>query len=299
MIVSVNKEYRKSITEIGKRLKNQSFMFDADKISCFEFSLETDRICITGVSGNERFSITYQYSELKKCDVRSFGYIITFKDRRWIHLPVTSDEKSNEELIAIGFDFEKRYSKFRFTVSERPVLNYESDKDKKKKSIFVSFSVTDSPLCISLAVVVSLFLGTVFVSMKSDYVPIDISEAVSYSGAFSSYHTDSNDYLRIEFCDGSCHTVHYRCASSALRERLAAIARGDELNIAVNKNNGYIIEISHNGEIILDSTESQERMLSEATAFRWLGIAEYCLAGYLTVYLIRTVIRERRHKKQH
>ena len=103
MKIKIDGQYRENIDRLSRRLKKSVCLFDMDKTLELGFSLEEDHMRIWYSTQYETDIITYSYKSLKRCEVHTNGYLLIFKDKKFVFLPVTDDEENDMELLDIGF----------------------------------------------------------------------------------------------------------------------------------------------------------------------------------------------------
>ena len=119
-----------------------------------------------------------------------------------------------------------------------------------------------------IAGILAIVMGLFFIILQKDNKPIPRSEAVAYSGEFSEYDVWKN-YRTIEFED-----------------TMESLKKGTKLDILVNPNNDYVIEIVAGSREILNFDESQAALDSYDNGYIWLG-AFMCFCGlFLIVYAL-------------
>lgn len=297
MRIEIGKQYKESVKKIGKKLKTHTHLFDCDSTLMFGFELEVEdkQMRIWYSTENETKTIIYSYASLKRCEVCSNGYILTFSDKYFLYLPVTRNEKNNIELFDIGEVFNREYDGFHFVVTER--LSIPMDEGDGSKKIRVGFSLSDSPIAMIILALLSVIMATFFVTMKEDYAFVDSTVCDSYNGFFEEYDEDSKGYVELHFEDGEVLTVHQACGSEKFFERLETVEKGEKIYALINPNVDFVVEINTEDSEILNIEMAQNAMLREATGFMWLGIFVYCAAAFLIVYGLYKWIKERKQDR--
>ena len=296
MNVSVNRAYARRVAELGQKYRKYSPLFDCGNTHRFGFDLAEDGFSIWYETREGRQTVQYPEKELKRCEVRFDGYLLLFKDQHFLFLPVTGNADNDEYLLDLGEILKGTYDGFHFVVVERlQITDPENAGDKKKH---IGFALSDSPVVMVVMAVIAVLLATVFVSMKSDYAPVTAEECSVYSGVYQKCRVDSKNYIELDFEDGQMFVVHHACGSSELHDRLNAVAAGQMLDLRINPNVEYVVEIRAGDRLLLDMDTAQNAMLREANAFMWLGIAVYAMAVFLFVYGVYTWCKERKLSTQ-
>ena len=296
MNVSVTSAYARRVAELGQKYRKYTPLFDCGNTYRFGFDLEGDGFSIWYESQDGRQTVQYPDAGLKRCEVRFDGYLLLLKDQRFVFLPVTGNANNDEYLLFIGEVFKVTYDGFRFVVVERlQITDPKSPADKKKK---VGFELSDSPVAVIIVALLAVIMATFFIFMKVDFAPITAEECVSYAGVYQKYRVDGKDYIDLSFDDERVFVIHHACGSSELYEKLDAVMPGTQLELRINPNVEYVVEIRAGGRLILDMDTAQNAMLREANAFMWLGIAVYAMAAFLLVYAVYKLCKERKRRAQ-
>ena len=129
--------------------------------------------------------------------------------------------------------------------------------------------------------ILAIVMGLVFIIAHKDYKPIPRSEAVAYSGEFSEYDAWKN-YRTIVFEDGSEYDVYPHTLTQEFEDTMESLKKGTKLDILVNPNNDYVIEIVAGSREILNFDESQAALDSYDNGYIAID-AVVCFCG---VFLI-------------
>ncbi len=157
----------------------------------------------------------------------------------------------------------------------------------RKKDIMNSI-----PVVLGTAIV-AIALGLFFIFSQGANKPIQREEAVSYSGEFMKYDSSKN-YCGIHFKDGSYYNVYAHTETSDFRDTMKALDEGTKLDILVNPNNNYVVEIKTENEELLNFELSQQEIDAYDNGYVVLGIF-ICIMG---VALILYVIGSRNYKRK-
>ena len=295
MKFSIDVKYKENVTALSKKkLKKYQCIFDLNSTQKGGFELEESFMRVWYMIDGNITTHNYDYKKLKYCIVRSNGYVIIFKDKKYIFLPVTDNKKENNKLLEIGEYFHNNYTAFRFSVTQRLSLPEDSNKKSKKR---VGFDKADSPwIMIGMAIVAAL-MSIVFITMPRDYKSISREEAVSYEGQYDSYREGSKDYVYITLADETEYTIHQICVYGETLDSLDRLQKGEKLYVLVNPKTEYVVELKTESNEILNFEKSQADMQREAKWFMWLGIAIDIGGVYLLIYGIYQLIKERKEDK--
>lgn len=295
MKFSIDIKYRESIEALSKKkLKKYQCLFDINITQRAGFELEEEFMRIWYMVDGNTTTLKYEYNQLKHCVVFSNGYAIIFKDKKYVFLPVTNNEKSNNELMEIGMWFKNEYSAIRFIVHQRLRLPSDNHKNGKKR---VSFDKSDSPYALITIAILGALASIIFIKMPNDYKPIERENAVVYEGIYESYYTDSKDYIEITFKDEKEYTIHECLRSREVYDKLDTLSEGEKLYVLENPEIGYIIELRTDKEEIINFDTSQAKMLKNAKFFMWMGICVDIAGVFLLAYGIYQLIAERKEDK--
>ncbi len=318
MKIKVDAAYRDQVIRARKYAKKYTPLFDTAQAKEFDFSLTEEGMRVRYKTEYDTKTVTYAYEDLKCCEVRTFGCILRFRDKKFLLLPVTEDEDSNDELIDIGLDFKARYDGFHFVACERLCLPDGERKKSKRKSrprrarrgkkdtpVFeddyrsrrVALDEGSSPIRTIVLALVSFVMATVFVMMPSSYGKVAREEALPFEGVYERYVQDSKDYIELYFTDGSMQTIHECCALENVVDAVDALETGERLYLLIHPDNEFVIEVRTEKGELLNIDESQRKMQTNAKLFRGLGIFVYCGGAYLIGYAIWQMTAERRYER--
>lgn len=141
------------------------------------------------------------------------------------------------------------------------------------------------------AIAFGLFFGFY---LQKDNKPIPREEAVFFSGEFEEYETWDSKSRTICFKDGSYYEVYPYTEKQEFYDKMTALPKGTMLYLAINPNNGYVIEIKTETEELLNFDESQAALDSYDNFYTAIGIF-VCFAG---VFFIVDAFFLAKHKKK-
>ena len=169
----------------------------------------------------------------------------------------------------------KRKKKKQLTPEER----------RKKKRASREADPYDSPIFVSIVIVLSIIMGIVFLFSNHDNASITRDEAFYYEGGFDGFYSDSKyTELTLKEHDETFDIFTHTCSGEFL-DRMEKMTDGEQLKIAVNPNNGYVIEILSGDEEILNFESSQTDIYNYSKGYIWIGAIEILLAIGVAVYL--------------
>ncbi len=292
MKFSIDTKYRENIEALSKKkLKKYQSIFDLNVTQRGGFEFEEDSMRVWYMVDGNTTSVKYEYNQLKHAVVFSNGYAIIFKDKKYIFLPVTNNEKSNNELLEIGIILKNEYSAIRFITHQRLRLPSDNRKNGKKR---VNFDKSDSPYVIITMAVLMAVVSIIFIKMPNDYKIIERENARPYEGIYESYYTDSKDYIELSFKDEMKCDIHECLGSIDLYDKLDSLSSGEKLYVLENPETGFIIELKTDKEEIINFETSQAKMLKNAKFFMWMGIIADIGGVYLLIYGVYQFLKERK-----
>lgn len=157
---------------------------------------------------------------------------------------------------------------------------------------FMDSILASWPLSLLVAAL-TICLGLFFIFSQSDNKPIGREAAQEYSGTFERYDISDN-YKTIYLQDGESYSVYPHTETEEFRKSMESLAPGTELDISVNPNNGYVIELIAGGEELLNFELSQEAIDSYDNWYIALGIGACALGVFLIVYSLWKSIYEKK-----
>lgn len=157
--------------------------------------------------------------------------------------------------------------------------------------------LTDHPMAVLAVAIASICLGIFFIVFPKDNKPIPWEEAVFHSGEFAKYES-SDRYCTIYFRDGSCYSVYPHTESREFRDAMKALPEGTKLDIAVNPNNEYVVEVKTETGELLNFSLSQEEIYSYSNGYIAIGCIACACGVFLLLYVIASTIYKRKEKKR-
>ncbi len=157
-------------------------------------------------------------------------------------------------------------------------------KSNNNRNDYDSFLLS-TPVVIVMSII-SVIMGIVFIVSQSDNEPISRYEALEYAGTFEKYEAWSDNYRTIYFEDGSSYEVFPHTETQEFYDRMMQLKKGTAMQLSVNPNNGFVIEILAGTEELLNFETSQEDIKKEEQGFIFLGVLMFFLAAMLIVYVI-------------
>lgn len=131
--------------------------------------------------------------------------------------------------------------------------------------------------------IIAIICGAFFALTTCVNDPIPHSEAVAYSGVFQEYEVWDNSRTII-FADGSSYEVYPHTETGEFADAMGSLQKGTRLDLLVNPNSGYVVEIKAGARELLNFEESQAAI--DAYDNGYIGIGVFvCFAGvFLIVY---------------
>lgn len=131
--------------------------------------------------------------------------------------------------------------------------------------------------------ILAILFGAFFALTQSVNKPIPRSEAIAYSGEFEEYETSKN-YRAIIFTDGSTYAVYPHTETQEFADTMSSLKKGTKLDILVNPNNSYVVEIRAGSRELLNFDESQAALDAYDDGYIAIGVF-VCFAGvFLIIY---------------
>ena len=138
---------------------------------------------------------------------------------------------------------------------------------------------------------ITAFVATVFILEPINNRIVPKSEAVSvqaaYLGCDPAYRRGHIKYIDLQFEDYEALTVDNTCCTADLIESLDNIPAGTQLQLLVHPKSQYVLQIDIDGELLLEFTNSQNRIWKESVIFAVLGLFLYIADLGLIIGLIR------------
>lgn len=162
-------------------------------------------------------------------------------------------------------------------------------------------SVLESKTGSIIAGILAILFGAFFALTQSVNKPIPRSDAIAYSGEFEEYEMSKN-YRAIIFTDGSTYEVYPHTETQEFADTMSSLKKGTKLDILVNPNNSYVVEIRAGSREFLNFDESQAALDAYDDGYIAIGVF-VCFAGvfliiYGLVYSGHKVKEETKHAKK-
>ena len=144
-------------------------------------------------------------------------------------------------------------------------------------------SVLESKTGSIIVGILAILFGAFFALTQSSNKPIPRSEAIAYSGEFEEYKVSKN-YRTIIFTDGSSYEVYPHTETQEFADTMSSLKKGTKLDILVNPNNDYVVEIRSGSKEFLNFEESQAALDAYDDGYIAIGVF-VCFAGvFLIIY---------------
>ncbi len=152
-----------------------------------------------------------------------------------------------------------------------------------------------SPVFLIITAVLSVSIGIFFCFLSTRFKIITKSEAISFSGEFQSYESGKN-YCGINFADGSYYEVYPHTESKEFRKAMIALKIGTTLDILIEPNCEYIIEVKTDSTELLNFEQSQQDIYEYERGYNIIGVIA-CVTGITLIILaIFDIINRLREK---
>ncbi len=293
MQFNVDYKYKNRVEELTEKYNKLTPLFDTSCVTTVFFELGNREILILRNTGVCDERSIYRYRQIKKLISYTDGLLVIFKDKNFVFLPVTDFEDADDGLVLIAKTlFEKM--KFKFSVRGRLyVINYDSENQKRKH---LNLTSAHSPVICIIGTVVAVLIAILFSVMPNVYEPVSREECTAVTSNFETFDKDSDDtiYLYFEGEDEE-QWIDYSCYSNELYTKISALKKGDKLEMLINPNIDYIVELKHSGEEILNFDISQKAMYEDA---KEMGKFGYYIVAVAVVMLVVGIVRIVNEKKQ-
>ncbi len=144
-------------------------------------------------------------------------------------------------------------------------------------------SVLESKTGAIIVGILAIIFGAFFALTQIENKPIPRSEVVAYSGEFEEYEVWKN-YRTIIFTDGSSYNVYPHTETQEFADTMSSLKKGTKLDILVNPNNEYVVEIIAESREILNVEESQAALDAYDNGYIAIGVF-VCFAGvFIIIY---------------
>ena len=143
----------------------------------------------------------------------------------------------------------------------------------------------------------AIIFGAFFALTQIENKPIPRSEAATYSGEFEEYEVGKN-YRTIIFTDGSSYEVFPHTETQEFADTMSSLKKGTKLDILVNPNNDYVVEIIAESREILNFEESQTALDAYDNGYIVIGVFVCFAGGFIIIYgLVSSKQREKEMEK--
>lgn len=158
-------------------------------------------------------------------------------------------------------------------------------------------SVLESKTGAIIGGILAILFGAIFALTQIENKPIPRSEAVAYSGEFEEYEVWKNSRTII-FTDGSSYDVFPHTETQEFADTMSSLKKGTKLDILVNPNNDYVVEIIVGSRELLNFEESQAALDAYDDGYIAIGVF-VCFAGVfiITYGLVSSRQKEREIEK--
>ena len=158
-------------------------------------------------------------------------------------------------------------------------------------------SVLESKTGAIIGGILAILFGAIFALTQIENKPIPRSEAVAYSGEFEEYEVWKNSRTII-FTDGSSYDVFPHTETQEFADTMSSLKKGTKLDILVNPNNDYVVEIIAGSRELLNFEESQAALDAYDDGYIAIGVF-VCFAGVfiITYGLVSSRQKEREIEK--
>lgn len=287
----INENYQKKLTKIEKIISRYDCLFE-DGTQEFGFDFTDDLYSIWYKCQNITRNVSYSKDALKFCDVRSGGIIFVFKDKKYVFLPVTDNQKRNAFLQKLGEMMKSSYSAFKFSVSQRLALPGEDGKSKR-----VSYDFTDNPIVYLIMGIIAIIMGIVFMFMFDDYENVTRESCTDYEGRFEEYIDEGSRGISVILEDGEMQYIRACCCTPELKDKLEVLQKGEALTFIIEDASGYTLEISKGEETLLEFDDSLAEIKKETIGFGCIGIGVTCCAVFMIFYGMVRIVQEKKEKQ--
>ena len=134
--------------------------------------------------------------------------------------------------------------------------------------------------------IAAICMSVFFMLYSAKYDPISREEAIMFSGEFESYKETNNSKYdsKLYFKSGKYFYVSHSFDSKEFLKRMNSLEKGTTLDILVNPNINYVIEMKIGAEELLNFEESQKAIDRQNNTFFVIGIIA-CISGIILVIL--------------
>lgn len=142
-------------------------------------------------------------------------------------------------------------------------------------------SVMESKTGAIIVGILAILFGAFFALTQIENKPIPRSEAAAYSGEFEEYEVWKN-YRTIIFTDGSSYEVFPHTETQEFADTMSSLKKGTKLDILVNPNNNYVVEIKAGSRELLNFEESQAAVDAYDNGYIAIGVF-VCFGGVVLI----------------
>ena len=146
--------------------------------------------------------------------------------------------------------------------------------------------------------ILAILFGAFFAFIQMENKPIPRSEAVAYSGEFEEYETWEN-YRAIIFADGSAYSVFPHTETQGFADTMSSLQKGTTLDILVNPNNDYVVEIVAGSREILNFEESQAALDAYDNGYIAIGVFSCCCGVFIIIYGFVSSAQKKKEIEKH
>ena len=159
-------------------------------------------------------------------------------------------------------------------------------------------SILDSKTGTIIFGILAILFGAFFAFIQMENKPIPRSEAVAYSGEFEEYETWKN-YRAIIFTDGSSYSVFPHTETQDFADTMSSLQKGTTLDILVNPNNDYVVEIVAGSREILNFEESQAALDAYDNGYIAIGVFVCCCGVFIIIYGVVASAQKKKEIEKH
>ena len=159
-------------------------------------------------------------------------------------------------------------------------------------------SVLESKMGAIIVGILAILFGAFFALTQIGNKPIPRLEAVAYSGEFEEYEVGDN-YRTIIFTDGSSYDVFPHTETQEFADTMSSLEKGTKLDILVNPNNDYVVEIMAGSREILNFEGSQAALDDYDNGYIAIGMV-VCFSGvFFIIYGLVSSGEKKKESEKH
>lgn len=147
--------------------------------------------------------------------------------------------------------------------------------------------------------IISMFMALVFSSNFTINRPIDKTDAEEKTAVYNHYEAEYGirpnkysintlNYIVLFFENGEKEFIRGTCINKELYQALESLKKDTVLQMLINPDNGYVIELKTDEKEILDFDYVQKKLQQDAIGFLCLSVFMLMLCGYFIYKAIRT-----------